>query len=265
MKIRIQEKISRLLFTLLVMAVILFQFTFLSKASTELSNTLICWGLKRVQNHEQPVLDVASLEILNKFKGISMGNAEKPYIYLTFDLGYEAGYTAQILDVLKANKVTAVFFITGHYLNTQEALVKRMIEEGHIVGNHTVNHKALVNLSDEEIKKEIMTLHNALYEKFNYEMTYFRPPKGEFSERVLSVTTSLNYKSALWSLAYDDWDEKKQGREAYGKSKVLDNLHNGAVILLHATSKDNANILDSVIKEAQNLGYTFKSLDDFEW
>lgn len=114
------------------------------------------------------------------------------------------------------------------------------------------------------IKKEVMNLHTAVYEKFGYEMKYIRPPKGEFSERTISYTNSLGYITVLWSLAYDDWDENKQGREAYGKSKVLDNLHNGAIILLHSNSKDNANILDSVIKEAKNNGYEFKSLDEFE-
>lgn len=114
------------------------------------------------------------------------------------------------------------------------------------------------------IKKEVMNLHTAVYEKFGYEMKYIRPPKGEFSERTISYTNSLGYTTVLWSLAYDDWDENKQGREEYGKSKVLDNLHNGAIILLHSNSKDNANILDSVIKEAKNNGYEFKSLDEFE-
>jgi len=260
-----KEKISRLIFTFLVMAVVLFQFTFLSKASTELSNNLMCWGLRRVENHEQPVLDTEPLKILNEYEGISVGNSQKNYIYLTFDMGYEAGYTEKILDVLKENKVTAVFFITAHYLNTQPDLVKRMIEEGHIVGNHTVNHKSLASLSDQEIENEIMNLHKALYEKFNYEMTYFRPPKGEYSERVLDIVKKLGYKTVLWSLAYDDWDENNQGREEYGKSRVLDNLHNGAVILLHATSKDNSNILDDVIKSARKMNYEFKNLDNFEW
>ena len=192
-----------------------------------------------------------------------MGDKNSNSIYLTFDLGYEAGYTEKILDTLKENNVKAVFFITGHYLNSEPELVKRMIEEGHIVGNHTVNHKSLVNLSDEEIKKEIMDLHNCLYEKFGYEMSYFRPPKGEFSERVLKLAKDLGYKAVLWSNAYDDWDEKNQNREDYGKSKILDNLHNGCVLLLHGTSKDNSNILDYVIKEATSKGYEFKSLDEF--
>ena len=193
-----------------------------------------------------------------------MGDENSNSIYLTFDLGYEAGYTEEILDILKENNIKAAFFITGHYLNTQTDLVKRMIEEGHIVGNHTVNHKSLADLSDEEIEEEIMNLHNALYDKLGYEMTYFRPPKGEFSERVLSIAKELGYTAVLWSSAYDDWDEDNQGREEYGKAKILDNLHNGCVLLLHGTSKDNCNILDEVIKETISGGYEFKSLDEFE-
>lgn len=201
---------------------------------------------------------------MKKYNGIALGDQEKPYLYLTFDLGYEAGYTPKILDVLKENKVKAIFFITGHYLNSQPDLVKRMLEEGHIVGNHTVNHKSLPSLSDAEVEKEIMDLHKALFEKFGYEMKYFRPPKGEFSNRVLNIATHLGYKPVLWSFAYDDWDENKQGREDYGKKKILDNLHNGSVLLLHGTSKDNSNILDSVIRKAKKMGYEFKSIEDFK-
>lgn len=221
-----KEKFIRIFFTVLVICVVIFQFTFLSKATDKISNELICWGLKRGEKHSQPTLDPASLKILNEFNGIAMGNADKNYIYLTFDMGYEAGYTEKILDVLKENKVQAVFFITAHYLNTQENLVKRMIEEGHIVGNHTVNHKSLTNLSDKEIEDEIMKLHTALFDKFDYEMKYFRPPKGEYSQRVLSIAANLGYTTVLWSSAYDDWDENKQGREEYGTNKILDNLHN---------------------------------------
>ena len=139
-----------------------------------------------------------------------------------------------------------------------------MIEEGHIVGNHTVNHKCLPNISDEEIKKEIMELHNAVYEKFGYEMSYFRPPKGEFSERVVKLVKDLGYTTVMWSSAYDDWDKEKQGRLEYGKKKILDNVHNGCVLLLHSTSEDNCKILPDVINEVKNMGYEFKSIDEFE-
>ena len=201
---------------------------------------------------------------MEKYNGMCIGNAEQKYVYLTFDAGYEAGYTEKILEVLKQNNVTATFFITGHYLNTQPELVKKMIDNGNIVGNHTVNHKCMPEVSLDTIKEDVMNLHTSIYEKFGYEMKYIRPPKGEFSEKTLAYTNSLGYTTVMWSLAYDDWDENKQGREEYGKSKILDNVHNGAIILLHSNSKDNCNILDSVIKEIKNNGYEFKSLDEFQ-
>ena len=194
-----------------------------------------------------------------------MGNSANPKVYLTFDAGYEAGYMEKILSVLKENNVKACFFITGHYLNSQPDLVKQMIDDGHIVGNHTAKHKTMPDISDDEIKEDVMNLHNAVYEKFGYEMKYIRPPKGECSERTLDYTNSLGYKTVMWSLAYDDWDESKQGREEYGKSKILENVHNGAIILLHSNSKDNSEILDSVIKQIKNMGYNFATLDEFEY
>ena len=229
-----------------------------------LSNKKIGWGIKRSENHEQPDLGSTNKKLIDENEDIAMGNKEDKYVYLTFDEGYEAGYTAQILDTLKSNGVKAAFFITGHYLNTQEELVKRMIDEGHIVGNHTVNHPSMPDLENDKLKEEITKLHMAVYEKFGYEMKYLRPPKGEFSERTLHITKSLGYTTVMWSFAYDDWDENKQDREDYAKEKILSNLHNGAVILLHANSKDNCNILDEVIKEIKKEGYEFKTLDEFK-
>ena len=120
------------------------------------------------------------------------------------------------------------------------------------------------DISNEEIKEEVMKLHTTVYEKFGYEMKYIRPPKGEYSERTLSYTNSLGYKTVMWSFAYDDWDENKQGRTEYGKEKILSNIHPGCVMLLHATSKDNAEILGDVIKEIKNMGYEFRSIEQFE-
>ena len=235
----------------------------ITTSSTVLSNKKIGWGIKRNDSHEQPDLGKVNKELLEKYNGIAMGNNEDKYVYLTFDEGYEAGYTSKILDVLKENNVKATFFITGHYLNTASDLVKRMIDEGHIVGNHTVNHKSMPDVEDKRIRDEIMNLHETVYQKFSYEMKYIRPPMGEFSERTLSIMKNLGYTTTMWSLAYDDWDENKQDREEYGKEKVLSNLHNGAIILLHATSKDNSNILDVLIKEIKKQGYEFKSLEEF--
>ena len=132
-----------------------------------------------------------------------------------------------------------------------------------ITGNHTVNHKSMPTLSEEQIKEEITKLHTAVFEKTGYEMKYLRPPMGEYSQRTLSIIQSLGYTTTMWSLAYDDWEEAKQGREEYAKKKILDNIHNGAVILLHGNSKDNANVLDTCIKEIKKMGYEFKTLDQF--
>ena len=229
-----------------------------------LDNKKIGWGIKRNDNHEQPDVGNVNRKILDKYQGLYMGNKEQKLVYLTFDLGYEAGYTPKILEVLKQNEVKATFFITAHYVNTQPDLVKQMIDEGHIIGNHTVNHKSMPSCSLETIKKEVMDLHSAIYDKFGYEMKFSRPPKGDYSERTVAYTNTLGYTSVMWSFGYDDWDEKKQGREEYGKKKILDNVHNGEIMLLHATSKDNANILDDVIKEIKNMGYEFRNIDQFE-
>lgn len=233
-------------------------------STTPLSNKKIGWGIKRNDNHEQPDLGKKNREIINEFDGYAIGSKDKKYIYLTFDVGYDNGYMEKILNTLKENEVKAAFFVTGQCVKTSPDIIRKIIDEGHIIGNHTVNHKSLPDCTDEVIDSEIMNLHKKIYEEFNYEMKYMRPPKGEYSEKSLAYVQKLGYIPVMWSFAYDDWDEQKQGREEYGKKKILDNLHNGEIMLLHATSKDNANILDEVIKKAKGEGYEFKSLDEFE-
>ena len=127
-----------------------------------------------------------------------------------------------------------------------------------------MNHKSMPDLSEEEIKKEVMDLHTVIYEKFGYEMKYIRPPKGEFSEKSIKYTNKLGYKTVMWSFAYEDWNEDNQPKEEKAKEKIISNFHNGEIILLHGNSKTNTMILDSIIKEAKNMGYEFKSLDEFE-
>ena len=135
-------------------------------SSSILSNKKIGWGIKRAENHEQPDLGNSNLKLLQEYNGIAIGNKEDKFVYLTFDNGYEAGFTSKLLDTLKENNVKAAFFITAHYLNTAPELVQRMIDEGHIVCNHTVNHKSMPDLDEQKIKDEIMNLHTAVYEKF---------------------------------------------------------------------------------------------------
>ncbi len=272
MVINLRKNMSKIV-KILVLLLIIFSLTAINErninqtlltSSSNLSNKTIGWGIKRNDNHEQPDLGKSNKQILENNNGIAMGNNQDKYIYLTFDEGYEAGYTPQILNTLKENNVTATFFITAHYLNTQEDLVQRMINEGHIVGNHTVNHKSMPTLTVEQINTEVMDLHRAIYEKFKYEMKYIRPPKGEFSEMSINATNSLGYKTVMWSFAYEDWNEDKQPDESKARQKILDNLHNGEIMLLHGNSKTNTNILGDIIKEIKNQGYEFKSLDEFK-
>ena len=264
--IKILIVVALLMFILFVIFVagISGNFQVIETNAQNLSTKKIEWGIKRGKDHNQPDLGTENLRIINEFNGMAMGNAESKNIYLTFDLGYEAGYTEKILDILKENDVRAAFFITGQYVNTSENVIKRMIDEGHIVGNHTTNHICMPTSSNDKIKEEVMSLHQSIYEKFGYEMKYIRPPKGEYSEATVAYTNTLGYTTVMWSFAYDDWEDSKQGREEYGKTKILENLHNGEIMLLHATSKDNCNILDEMIKEIKNQGYVFKSLDEFE-
>ena len=210
-----------------------------------LSDKKIGWGIKRNDNHNQPSLGEENKKLIDKYNGIAMGNNEDKFVYLTFDLGYEAGYTAKILDDLNQRNAKATFFITAHYLNSAPDLVKRMIDKGHIVGNHTVNHKSMPDISDDEIKTELMTLNQALYDKFGYEMKYMRPPKGEFSERTLSLTENLGFKR----------------EEAL--NKIISNLHNGEVMLLHATSKTNGEIMGDIVDNIRKEGYEIKSLEEY--
>lgn len=160
-------------------------------ASAALSNKKMGWGVKREDNNKQPVIGSSLTTVLDKYEGFYMGNAEKPYVYLTFDEGYEAGYTPQILETLKQNNVPATFFLTAHFLNSKPELVEQMIKEGHMIGNHTVNHKSMPDLTDEKIQSEIMDFHKAMYEKLGYEMKYIRPPMGEFSERTVDISNKL--------------------------------------------------------------------------
>ena len=236
----------------------------LSVSAENLSTKKIEWGIKRNDNNEQPDVGTVNKQLMDENNGIYMGNKDKKVIYLTFDLGYEAGYTEDILNTLKENDVTATFFITAHYVNTASELIQKMIDNGNIIGNHTVNHKSMPGLDEAILKDEVMKLHDAVKEKFNYEMKYIRPPKGEYSQKSLALSNSLGYQTVMWSFAYADWDENDQPSVENAKNKIFSNLHNGEVMLLHATSKTNRDILGDVIKQIKEKGYEIRSIDDFE-
>lgn len=184
-------------------------------------------------------------------------------LYLTFDCGYENGYTEKILDVLKEKNVNAAFFCTLPQVKENPELIRRMIDEGHIVGNHSVTHPSFTEITTEQMTKEIHGMEEYLKEKFNYSEPYFRFPKGEYTDTAIQTVNSLGYSCVFWSLAYDDWDLNNQKGEQYAYEKVVSRFHPGAVILLHSVSPDNANALSRIIEEAKNQGYKFLSLRDY--
>ena len=202
--------------------------------------------------------------LMKRYDGMYEKVTTEKEIYLTFDCGWENGYTPKILDVLKANEVKAAFFITGGYLKSAEDVVARMVQEGHIVGNHSVNHLSMPQLKVREMKREILGLEQDFYDLFEMKMNYFRPPSGEWSRRSLAVTQALGYKTVFWSFAYDDWDVQAQHGRDYAYKKITQNVRPGVIILLHAVSKDNYEALDAVIKDLRKDGYVFKSLNEIK-
>lgn len=200
----------------------------------------------------------------NGFNAFCLDTKSKDKVlYLTFDCGYENGYTSKILDILKEKKVTAAFFCTLPQVMENPDLIKRMIAEGHIVGNHSVTHPSFAEIGTEQMTEEIKGMENYLKENFNYCEPYFRFPKGEYTDTALNTVNSLGYTSVFWSLAYADWDLNTQKGEQYAYDTVVSRLHPGAVILLHSVSPDNANALDNIIDEAKRQGYKFCSLRDY--
>jgi peptidoglycan-N-acetylmuramic acid deacetylase len=204
------------------------------------------------------------INLINKYSGYYLGDTSKKYIYLTFDEGYENGYTPKILDTLKNNNVKAAFFVVSPYITSNKALVKRMADEGHLVANHSVNHPAMNTIKDQEKFNSELSGVEKLYEEVTGKKMakFFRPPMGKYSEQSLYYTAAYGYKSIFWSFAYADWDPEKQPSHEDAKKQILQRTHNGAIILLHAVSKTNTEILDELIKEWKNSGYEFRSLEE---
>ena len=221
------------------------------------------WGLKFNAEGTAPVGN-ATYDYLKKYNAYCVGKTDEKVIYLTFDAGYENGYAENILDTLKKHDVKAAFFLVGNYLEKEPDLVKRMIKEGHIVGNHTYNHPDMSKISEKEsFKKELYSLKE-LYESITGEEMpmYYRPPQGKFNEENLKLANELGYKTIFWSLAYTDWQNDKQPSKEFAFSKLIPRIHPGAVVLLHITSKTNSEILDELLTKWEEMGYTFQTLDE---
>lgn len=223
----------------------------------------IGWGLSRNSEHKTPGVPAYWVTLLNKYNGYYVGDVCGKNVYLTFDEGYENGYTSKILDILHKEQVKAAFFVTRPYIKGNSQLVKRMVDEGHIVGNHTATHPGLAALPPETIELELSQTADTFKEVTGSPMApYMRPPMGQFSERSLAVTNELGYKTIFWSLALADWDPKNQPGKDKVYQTVMNNIHPGAIILLHAVSQSDTEALPDIIHALQEEGYTFRSLDE---
>ncbi len=229
-------------------------------ALSKLDNTKHGWGQgKDVDDKNRPTSCLSYQEKYQSENAYFI-KEDTQKIYLTFDEGYENGYTSKILDVLKEKNCPAVFFVTGPYVEENPDLIRRMIDEGHVVGNHTVNHPSMPTVSSEEAASEIVGLHQQVKADFNYTMTLFRPPMGEWSDRTLNLTKQLGYKTVFWSFAYEDWKTDSQPDPSAALEKLKNSAHNGAIYLLHAVSSTNTAILGDFIDSMRADGYTFSKL-----
>lgn len=223
-------------------------------------NKCIGWGFRRTTDGAEFTKN--QHEIMNKYNCIYQGNNKEKVLYLTFDEGYENGYTSVILDVLREKGVPAAFFVTGDYVKSSPELVKRMAKEGHIIGNHTLSHPSVPSLNEKQIEEELHQLDRLIYSVCKKNTKYFRPPKGEYSERTLKITSDIGYTNVFWSFAYVDWNNNVSPQKA--EESIKKAFHSGTVLLLHAVSRGNAEALSKIIDIAKQEGFKFKSLDEYK-
>ncbi len=229
----------------------------------------VSWYCNRTNNHTQPVLG-KDLEFVSRYdvfwcdKNHGDIDSSEKVIYLTFDAGYENGNVEKIVDVLNKENVKGAFFVLDNFIIKNEALVEKMIDSGHTIANHTFKHKDMTKITSKEaFLKELFLLEKLYKNTFGEEMPkYYRPPEGKFNEDNLKWAKEAGYKTIMWSFAYADWDNEKQPTKEYAYKKIIDNVHNGEVMLLHPTSKTNADILKDVIVELKNQGFRFGTLDE---
>lgn len=225
------------------------------------------WGLGfgGVAEGGQPTGN-ATAEELKKYDAYYVGKPDEKVIYLTFDCGYENGNTGAILDALKKHNAPATFFVVGHYVESAPDMVKRMIEEGHTVGNHTYHHPDMSAISDlSAFQKEMDDVANAFKALTGQDMSmYYRPPQGKYSTNNLNMAKQLGYSTFFWSLAYVDWNVDKQPSHEEALSKLTERVHPGALVLLHNTSKTNGEILDELLTKWEAMGYSFGTLEDLK-
>lgn len=221
------------------------------------------WGLGFGAEGAQPTGN-ATADELKQYDAYYVGDAEEKVIYLTFDCGYENGYTESILDALKKHEAPATFFVVGHFLESAPDIAKRIAEEGHAVGNHTYHHPDMSAISDlASFQKEMDDVSALFKEVTGQDMAmYYRPPQGKYSTENLRMAKELGYSTFFWSLAYVDWNVDDQPTKEEAFDKLLTRIHPGAVVLLHSTSKTNGEILDELLTKWEEMGYEFRPLSD---
>ena len=221
----------------------------------------IGWGIPKGENHQQPWPGQEYDDIVRNNDAFYIAPADQMDLYLTFDCGYENGNTPLILDVLKKYDVPAIFFVTGHFMEQNPELVQRMVDDGHIIGNHTYHHPDLTKVSKEKFNEELTLIENKYTEITGKEMVRFlRPPEGHFNQQVLDWSKERGYYNLFWSLAYMDWHVNQQRGWQYAYDQILARIHPGAIILMHSISKDNAECLDRLIPKLREEGYEFRSV-----
>ena len=225
------------------------------------------WYCKRNKDHKQPSVDT-DMSFIEKCGGFYVDknhgdDCDEKVVYLTFDVGYENGNVGKIMDTLKEEGVRGSFFVLGNVIDRNPELIKRMNDEGHLVCNHTTHHKNLVGAGKETFDTELLTLEKKYKDLTGKDMAkFYRPPEGTFDKTTLEYAKELGYSTVFWSFAYADWDNNKQMSEDKALEKILSNIHNGEIMLLHPTSDTNAKIMGRLVKELKSQGYKFSTLDE---
>lgn len=221
------------------------------------------WGLSFPEEGKTPIGN-ASFEDLQQYHAWYAQNTDEKILYLTFDAGYENGNTPAILKALKKHQVSATFFVVGSYITQNPELILQILEEGHTIGNHTMTHPDMSQISTEEaFQKELFSVEEAYKKVTGQNMPrFYRPPRGIYNHENLSMAKKLGYATFFWSLAYVDWDPKAQPTPEEAYQKLLSRIHPGAIVLLHSTSSTNAQILDTLLTKWKEMGYHFKTLQD---
>ena len=254
---------KKLTYSCIILILLLISLTIVTSSALAIEDPYHFGFKKSKQGHPASIDQEGFKHLLIKYDAIFQGTPHRKVLYLTFDNGYENGYTAKILDTLRAKRVPATFFVTGQYIKDQPELIRRMSQEGHIIGNHSWSHPDLTQVSDEQIRQELAQVKDNVQQLINNRaMNFVRPPRGIFDERTLRLSREQGYTHVFWSIAYKDWEVNRQQGADYAYHNVISQLHPGAIILLHTVSRDNAEAMARIIDAARAQGYEFHSLDE---